>query len=53
MCGSMLIVGMRLHRKSRDKTRTLHACVLGDCLIKDVYSCECFMNGVYTMLYVL
>ena len=27
MCGSMLRLGMRLPRKSRDKTRTLHACV--------------------------
>ena len=35
-CGSMLSLGMRLPRKSRDKTRTLHACVLGDCLINDV-----------------
>ena len=26
-CGSMLNVGMRLPRKSRDKTRTLHTCV--------------------------
>ena len=48
----MLSVGMRLPRKSRDKTKTLHACVLDDCLINDV-SCECLMNGVYTMLYVL
>ena len=28
-------------------------CVLDDCLINDVYSYECLMNGVYTMLYVL
>ena len=49
----MLSLGMGLPRKSRDKTRTLHACFLGDCLINDVYSCECLMNGVYTMLYVL
>ena len=26
-CDSMLSLGMRLPRKSRDKTRTLHACV--------------------------
>ena len=26
-CGSMLSLGMRLPRKSRDKIRTLHACV--------------------------
>ena len=26
-CGSMLSLGMRFTRKSRDKTRTLHACV--------------------------
>ena len=32
-CGSMLGLGMRLPKKSRDKTRTLHACVLGDCLM--------------------
>ena len=49
----MLSVGMRLPRKSRDKTRTLHACVLGDCWINDVYSSECLMNDVYSMLYVL
>ena len=42
----MLSLGMRLPRKSRDKTRTLYACVLGDCLINDVYSCECLRNGV-------
>ena len=27
MCGSIFSLGMRLPRKSRDKTRTLHACV--------------------------
>ena len=26
-------LGMRLPRKARNKTRTLHACVLGDCLM--------------------
>ena len=26
-------LGMRLRRKARNKTRTLHACVLGDCLM--------------------
>ena len=35
-CGSMLSVGMRLPRTSRDKPRTLHARVLGDCLIIEV-----------------
>ena len=29
--GLMFGSGMRLPRKSRDKTRTLHASVLGDC----------------------
>ena len=29
-------LGMRLPRKAWNKTRTLHACVLGDCLM-------CFM----------
>ena len=29
-------LGMRLPRKAQNKTRTLHACVLGDCLM-------CFM----------
>ena len=29
-------LGMRLPRKARNKTRTLHACVIGDCLM-------CFM----------
>ena len=33
----MLSVGMRLPRKSRDKTRTLHACVLSDLM-------NCCMN---------
>ena len=32
-CGLMLSLGMRLPRKSRDKTRTLHACVGVFCLI--------------------
>ena len=49
----MLELGMWVPRQSRDRTRTLYACVLGVCLINDVYSCECLMNGVYTMLYVL
>ena len=31
--GSMLSLGMRLPRKSRDKTRTLHACVDVFCVI--------------------
>ena len=32
-CGSMFGLGMRLPRKSRNKTRTLHACV-------DVFWCD-------------
>ena len=36
-CGLMLGIGMGLPRKSRDKPRTLHECVLGDCLIVDVF----------------
>ena len=35
-CGSMLGLGMRLPRKALNKTKTLHACVLGDGLM-------CFM----------
>ena len=31
-CGSMISVGMRLPRKSRDKTRTLHTCVVVFCV---------------------
>ena len=37
MCGSMLRLGMRLPRKSRDKTRTLHACVW--CVLCDLIKC--------------
>ena len=33
MCGSMFGLGMRLPRESRDKTRTLHACVGVFCVI--------------------
>ena len=33
MCGSMFGLGMRLPRKLRDKTRTLHACVDVFCVI--------------------
>ena len=33
MCGSMLSLGMRLPRKSQDKTRTLHTCVDVFCVI--------------------
>ena len=36
----MLSLGMRLPRKSRDKTRTLHACVLSDCLINLIMMCD-------------
>ena len=39
----MFGLGMRLPRKLRDKTKTLHACVWR-------VLCECLMNGVYTML---
>ena len=39
-CGSMLSVGMRLPRKSRDKIRTLHAW----CLMCDgVYNMGCML----------
>ena len=37
MCGSMLSVGMRLPRKSRDKTKTFHACVW--CVLCDLMDC--------------
>ena len=36
----MLSLGMRLPRKSRDKPRTLHACVLSDCLINLIMMCD-------------
>ena len=45
----MLSLGMRLPRKSRGKTRTLHACVwfvLCDLLnycVNDVYNMECYV----------
>ena len=45
-CGSMLSLGMRLPRKSRDETRTLHACVLCDLMnycVNDVYNIECYV----------
>ena len=48
-CGSMLSLGMRLPRKSRDKTRTLHACVwcvlcdLMNYCVNDVYNMECYV----------
>ena len=47
-CGSMLSLGMRLPRKSRDKTRTRHACVcyvlcdLMNCCVKNMHN----MNDV-------
>ena len=33
-------LGMRLPRKAQNKTRTLHACVLGDCLINLIMLCD-------------
>ena len=48
-CGLMLSLGKRLPRKSRDKTRTLHACVwcvlcyLMNCCVNDVYNMECYV----------
>ena len=45
-CGSMFGLGMRLPRKSRDKTRTLHACVLCDLVNYCVF-------GVHDMFHVL
>ena len=47
--GSMLSLGMRLPRKSRGKTRTLHACVwcvlcdLMNYWVSDVYNMECYV----------
>ena len=40
MCGSMLSLGRRLPRKSRNKTRTVHACALSDCLINLIMMCD-------------
>ena len=48
-CGSMKRVGMRLPRKSRDKTRTLHAHVL--CVLCDLVNYCVF--GVLDMFHVL
>ena len=31
---------MRFPRKARSKTRTLHECVLGDCLINLIMMCD-------------
>ena len=48
-CGSMSSLGTRLPRKSRDKTRTLHACVWGvlcdlmNYCVNDVYNMECYV----------
>ena len=47
-CGSMFGLGMRLPRKSRDKTRTLHARVL--CVLCDLVNCGVF--GVHDMFHV-
>ena len=33
-------LGMRLPRKSQNKTRTMHACVLSDCLINLIMKCD-------------
>ena len=48
-CGSMFGLGMRLPRKSRDKTRILHARVL--CVLCDLVNYCVF--GVHDMLHVL
>ena len=45
----MLSVGMRLPRKSQDKTMTLHACVW--CVLCDLMNC--CVNGMYSMLLVM
>ena len=43
----MLSLGMRLHRKSRDKTRALHACVW--CVLCDLINC--CMKNIHNMEY--
>ena len=49
LSGLMFGLGMRLPRKSRDKTRTLHACVwcvlcdLMNYCVNDVYNMECYV----------
>ena len=51
----MLSLGMRLPRKSRDKIRTLHACVwcvlcdLMNCCVKNMHN----MNFMYCVVCVL
>ena len=45
----MLSLGMRLPRKSWDKTRTLHACVL--CVLCDLINLLC--ENMHNMNYVL
>ena len=45
----MLSFGMRLPRKSRDKTKTLHACVW--CVLCDLMNC--CVKGMYSMLLVM
>ena len=55
----MFGLGMRVPRKSRDKTRTLHACADVFCVIWceylmiGVYTMSCCVFGVLDMLYVL
>ena len=45
----MLSLGMRLPRKSRDKTRTLHSCVwfvlcdLMNCCVNGVHNMNCYV----------
>ena len=52
----MLSLGMRLPRKSRDKTRTLHACVwcvlcdLMNYCVNDVYNMECYVLRLFMCL---
>ena len=48
--GLMLSLGLRLPRKSRDKTRTLHAC--GWCVLCDLINC-CVKNRHNMNFYVL
>ena len=57
-CGLMFGLGMRLPRKSRVNTRTLHArvlCVLCDwilrsvlaCLVVHNMNCKCYVIGIF------
>ena len=43
----MLSLGMRLPRKSRDKTRTLHACVW--CVLCDLINLLCEKKNMHNM----